>query len=377
MKSIKVTSFLLCLIIYTLFAVGKILPIFLLGYMLPVNTLLAVLLASIFFYFGTINVRDLTNITFLYIPFAMVFILSSFDTQYQEYAMAKLDGALFFGFISSILVAAFVRLSGFEGAVKSFIYTALVMLFLTVIYKLIFGFFDRNVRFFLNGPIVFGWLMSMAAIASLYNFFSLEKRFYLVSFFILFISVFWTFSKGPILSLLICCTILISSFGLQKKVLKIISLMLLILFLILNSDVPQVNRIMMALDYSNNTEASHGSIGSRLELYLDTLRIISQNLWGGVGLGNWQYYNQSNFIYPHNLILEILSELGVLLGGGVLIYILLLFYKCPRELKLIMLFMFLALQFSGDTTYLYFFYSIPIAGIALSLRKKIDNNVFS
>ncbi|WP_410913694.1 O-antigen ligase family protein, partial [Pseudomonas sp. SIMBA_068] len=82
-------------------------------------------------------------------------------------------------------------------------------------------------------------------------------------------------------------------------------------------------------------------MGSRLELYLDTLRIISQNLWGGVGLGNWQYYNQSNFIYPHNLILEILSELGVLLGGGVLIYILLLFYKCPRELKLIMLFMFL------------------------------------
>lgn len=90
------------------------------------------------------------------------------------------------------------------------------------------------------------------------------------------------------------------------------------------------------IDFLSTVLASDGdlkSITGRADNILRAYSIIRENPFFGVGLGGYSPKNMS--IYPHNVILEILSECGII-GLTALILVLVYFYKSNRySIKLI------------------------------------------
>jgi len=50
----------------------------------------------------------------------------------------------------------------------------------------------------------------------------------------------------------------------------------------------------------------------RTQIYVESLNLIQDNLWTGVGLGKYIFYNAQGQRYPHNLFLEVTVESGLL-----------------------------------------------------------------
>jgi O-antigen ligase len=69
------------------------------------------------------------------------------------------------------------------------------------------------------------------------------------------------------------------------------------------------------------------SATGREPIYFTSFRIISENLFFGVGLGGFAEYGIS--LYPHNIILEILTESG-LVGMFILLIVVLYFFNTSK-----------------------------------------------
>jgi O-antigen ligase len=190
-----------------------------------------------------------------------------------------------------------------------------------VAYKLLFGFFDREVMFFLNGPIVFGRFMSIALILSLYVF---RGYFRIIAAVTFFAAIVWTESKGPILAVI--CTLLAMgwlSSGRRGKLVVLlgcfaVALIVLVVARYFDISVEQIGRLAILLNLLSGDTTLPMFIQSnsaRNSLWARTLDIIYAHPFG-VGLGGWAHYAnyKSDTPYPHNLFLELWSEGGLVLG---------------------------------------------------------------
>jgi O-antigen ligase len=105
---------------------------------------------------------------------------------------------------------------------------------------------------------------------------------------------------------------------------------------------------------------TEGSAGKRLAFYSAALREIPQRPLIGLGVGGWSayYYGKDERDYPHNIILEIATEEG-LVGVFAFSVFLIAIYRASRELSSftgthftvltgLLLFTILATMFSGD-----------------------------
>ncbi|ENP7381092.1 O-antigen ligase family protein [Vibrio parahaemolyticus] len=350
------------LVLYALIAMGKVLPIASGGVGI-LNTVVIFALLIFIYYAKVLTGRVFYEAFLLYFPIFFIFTISSFFSQNVEYTLEKLDGAVFFPLVITVIISSLANKYSLMEVIKCFILAYLFVLILTLIYKFNLGFWNRNVRYFINGPIVFGWISSIVSLFSLYIFLEENKRKYLIVFFICVVSVFWTLSKGPILALLVTLLYLFLSRGFNLRSINVLFLVFSFLSLIYFSELQQIERLLLVLDYSSNSDANYGSVGSRVDLYIDTLRIINDNYLFGVGLGNWQYFNATSFIYPHNVTLEVFSEIGVIFGFTLVLYLLVVYYYSHAIAKIVMIYFSLALQFSGDLTYIYFMLFIPAVTI--------------
>ena len=92
--------------------------------------------------------------------------------------------------------------------------------------------------------------------------------------------------------------------------------------------------------------ANYGSIGARLEQYLLAINLLSDYPLG-IGIGQWALF--SEYEYPHNYLVEILIEQGLVLGMGSLLMIAFFFTKIrDRNLVYLLLMLFLFSMFSGS-----------------------------
>jgi hypothetical protein len=88
---------------------------------------------------------------------------------------------------------------------------------------------------------------------------------------------------------------------------------------------------------NKNTSTGFNSSDIRMKLTQNGLYLIQHNPFLGVGPGQFQYYNLTKKVpedigensSPHNYILELISNYG-LLGLGYLVYLLVLFIQCIR-----------------------------------------------
>jgi len=231
-----------------------------------------------------------------------------------------------------------------------------------------FGLDDRTVRFFLNGPIVFGWLMVYASIMSITAFLALGSFYYLLFSGLFFCAVIWSASKGPLLSFfsgIISLFLLTRRFALLwVSFFFILSAFFLIRYGAMPDRLASIERFLLF----ENEQSDEGSVLLRQHMWRSSLDIIRERPLLGTGLGNWYFYTpvfslaREVVYYPHNILLELLSEHGFI---G-FFYILFLFFAILTSSssmlsRTLMVCGFTGLLFSGDLGYWHFLFGIPLA----------------
>lgn len=230
------------------------------------------------------------------------------------------------------------------------------------------GFFDRLVPFGLNGPIVFGRFMGVAAVIAV---FVLSGSLRVIAVLLFLLAVAWTESKGPLLStLLVLASIsLLEGRGFRRFVwpaLIIGSFALLAVLGTLLTDALVPDRFVLAATFSDPwSAANYGSIGVRMEAYTASVSLIAEEPFG-VGAGGWASATGLYFVeYPHNFALEIASEMGLILGSIVVLPFLAFLISPIREFRYLALLLALAQQTSGDLLDSRMWLAISLASIAI------------
>lgn len=233
------------------------------------------------------------------------------------------------------------------------------LLIVAVLYKLRAGFFDRKVSFFVSGPIVFARLMAIGCLLSIFAFRGVTR---LIAIVVFAAAVFWAQSKGPVLALFV--TLLAYVFhalgkGWRFVVVGVVGAGLVIGVYLLETraiDLEALGRLAVLVqivsgDTSVISDAANvGSLGVRFEMWKESIDLLVRAPFG-VGLGGWAtgvtFY--SDMSYPHNLILELLNEGGILIGTFALIpFCIFLFGSRNNIYYFCAFFLLIAQMFSGD-----------------------------
>jgi O-antigen ligase len=272
-----------------------------------------------------------------------------------EVGFDNLTSLVFTSFIVFLLFNTVIERYGENELARVLVIFLALDLLIAVVYKALFGFFDRQVMFFLNGPIVFGRVMSVGLILSLYVF---RGYFRIVAAAAFFAAIVWTESKGPILA----ATLTLLAMGWLSSGRRGRFVVLLACFAVVMTVVviaqyyeisaKQVGRLAILLNVLSGDTTLPMLVAS------DTGRA---NLWGasvdmifaypfGVGLGGWAYYAETTLTnpYPHNLFLELWSEGGIVLGTLACIPLLLFFAVRRNIFWFVALCLFLAQLVSGN-----------------------------
>lgn len=330
--------------------------------------------------YGLFN-RSLIKSFSIFFPLLISFLVSLFRSNEIFFAIEKIEGGILVGVIVAAGVSFVIRLSNEEKFLKVFLAVSFLILTLTLLYRFSLGITDRNARFLLNGPIVFGWLMGLNFVICIYLFFTEKKILYLLLAIVFILSVAWTQSKGPILASFAGLSVIFFK-NVDLKKIRLILFMFLSLFFVyyIFSYFDFGERYLALIRIFNNdlNESDGGSVNIRAEMFLYSIRLWESNFLFGVGIGNWKEYVNNllsvniKFIYPHNFLAESLSETGVFgftfLGGLYFI----VFYKSSFIPRLIMLYFTICLLFSGDASYLRFLFSIPIGFLIAKVFSKLS-----
>lgn len=212
--------------------------------------------------------------------------------------------------------------------------------------------------------------------------FFVNKKISLLFFCLSLFGVMITGSRGPFFIMII---IFVIKMFWDREYLSIFLFTLFLFFIFVFFDIflsffPShfVDRLTLdALKYQMETDAS----GDRLNLFKLAISLWKDNIWFGVGLGNYSFYAPLNA--PHNIYLEILVEFG--LFNAIIFYIFVFFsvlcgFKCMRldannhKLKAIFfvyIFFILSMCIDGELTiqsFLVYYLGLVFFSIAFQKR---------
>lgn len=320
----------------------------------------------------------------LAIYFSIVFftlVASFLRTREFMYALEKLDAILLSVPFSALIILGLYNKIGLVKFLKILVKVGFLLLVATFFYKIMFGFWDRNTRFFLNGANVFGWLMGLYFLASIYIFsVSRLKLFLLFSFFFL-LGIFWSESKGALLSSLLCVLMIVFT-QFENRKFKTLMFSLIGLFIIFNQFMQDYiqshypgSRLLAIFRIFNGDlqESDQGSIGVRSELLSEATNFFIANPIFGIGLGNFKAYSIYGFDYPHNAHVEIFAENGIFLGIVYLIFISYGLVVSRGFLKIIIIYFLAVCTFSGDLGYLRFAFVFILLSVCINNQLKYNN----
>lgn len=296
------------------------------------------------------------------------------QTEQFNYFISKFDGFILAGTIL-YLINRFGLNNYKEQYIKSLLWVGVLILIATLIYKFNLGFYDRQVRYFLNGPIVFGWMMGLMFFISLSEYFKSSRLGYLIFSAIFFFAVLWSESKGPVIALIAVFLLYVVIQREYRKTIYIAGTMILVLSLYSSlgyfnnkvSSEQSTRLISETVMVADGSYMSSNSFSLRVTMFHEAVYMFKNQPFLGVGVGNFGEHAKDNEItkrelyYPHNIFLEIVSEHGV---GGLalfLIVFLYIFYKSDFFSRILFVFFGLCLSFSGDMAYWRFLVFVPIA----------------
>ena len=274
------------------------------------------------------------------------------------FVFSKAWGAFMASGFAFIFMHHLIQHTGLSGLAQGFVRIMLTVLGLTLLFKAAQGgLMDRGVLFILNGPIVFGWLMGVGALCSIYIL-SLKRN--LINFLIvigLSLAVIWSGSKGPIIAYFLSAIFMyVYNGGFRVgKVIQVWLFSILVVLVIIQTGVIEEileSRIGTLFDvFNNGIDYSEGSVGVRLASYQTSLELISENLFSGIGSGVFAEY-EPKLMYPHNVHLEILLEYGLVIF---VFYALLLIRGVVYGsllIRSVIIFFVICMSFSGDVSML-------------------------
>lgn len=334
--------------------------------------------------------RKLLRRTHIHLLFCLIglciLLTSMISTQDIPYALSKIDGAIFSPIISTMLFSILMTRKGIQQTIRIALHVGIFVLASTLVYKYRYGFFDRAVIYFLNGPIVFGWLMGFFSLLSMFFAILRKRRVYFLLVFVFLLAVVWSGSKGALVSTSIS---MLFSMTIQQNITKkifFISLtaitafmMLPIIFSYIAHYFPAARTLAIQHVIEGSTRASdEGSIGSRKDLLNDAFRAFQAKPILGIGLGNFSYYTNGGFVYPHNAHLEIFVECGTIGGVFYMLFVFFALARAPAIFRTIALYFIVASSFSGDIAYLRFLFMFLILGLIFSrTHSPVKNRLFN
>lgn len=280
-----------------------------------------------------------------------------------SFALEKIDGAILCSVIVALVIDRGYGRYGERGFQAAFLQFAFLILAATVLYKAQFGFFDRQTRFLLNGPIIYGWLMGFCALLSL-HLRSVERRaIWSVLFAIFLAALLWTESKGSAIAFSVgLVAYILGSFRKNFKLLLSLALLSCSVYFLFLSDLIELfqeSRFSAVARFLAGElgEVDDGSIGIRSLLLDEALR----NFWAhpvlGIGLGQFTF---DSLVYPHNQHLEIFAELGFVAGFAHVIFVGAALLRANPLNRCFILLFAVGSAFSGDASYLRFLYAFCV-----------------
>lgn len=305
---------------------------------------------------------------------AAILLVASFGTEDVTYAIEKLDAVVFGSVLASALLIMLVRRLGFHVFLSVLINVGVIILLLTVAYKYNYGFFDRNVRFFLNGANVFGWLMGLFAISSLYMVLNGGRKSYLLFAGVFLSAVVWSESKGALISS-VMSLFLLGLLGIRgAKYLMFIFLVIPSLVLVTPNLISAVSyyfpesRVLAIVRVMEGavSEVDEGSISVRQYLLNDAIEAFQEKPLMGIGLGNFNQYSSLGFDYPHNAHVEVFMECGVFSGLLYLCFVIFGLIRSPLFFRIVAIYFLFASAFSGDIGYLRYAFVFILSGLVFS-----------
>ena len=349
----NIVSFLFIFIGLSVLMVGEISYIARLRFFDEISFNQLLFVTTFFFTFLIISILGIESRSLKLLFFIIPISFSLLWSENVDYGLYKIGNLFLSSYIALIFFSAAIKLTSISFLSKVILKLLLFLLIITIFYKINYGFFDREVLFFLNGPIVFGRLMGIGAILTLVSTSSkLKKGLY---FMVFAIAVIWTASKGPILALFTVTLIYAIFFmNLRQQIVSLIAVIVLGLLAYGNPDVLRELGLIRLIDtitylFSENENFSSRSISLRWAVLNESFQALLTNSILGVGLGDWAS-NVLNlgFIYPHNFFAEVFVEGGMLLGFLFCIPYL-IFLKNPKSmLFLVSFYLLLSQQVSGD-----------------------------
>lgn len=270
----------------------------------------------------------------------------------------KLATLLISGNIAFILFAVTIERIGLVAFSRILVFFLTTLLIVAVVYKLRLGFFKRDVLYFLNGPIVFARLMSIAAVLSMFVF---KKWLRILTVCGFFLAIVWTQSKGPLTAVVVSLvaygffqvpkgkrwlTVLWMSGGLAVMVIIVLSL---------GIDGSSIGRlgilyVLLSGDFDAISEGQNlSSLGVRFGMWTHSWELIQSQPFG-VGLGGWAANVDFSGAqdYPHNLVLEFWSEAGIIIGSLACLPMMLFLVFRKNVLSFVALCLLMAQMVSGD-----------------------------
>lgn len=319
----------------------------------PVHYAVFVILATSTLVVSTPTVRvKIVNLVIAIVTTTLLFYSLPFSTNINN-TFGKLDGLVISGLFIFFTLSAVSRYD--QEFVVTFINVGLLILFITIIFKLNTGFWSRPERYFLNGSIVFGWLMGLMAVFALNFYIKTDKKKYLFYWLVFTIAVVWSFSKGPLLSVVIVSALSMIIAQRFKLIFVTIVVIFIIYFLLFYLEIQVApNRLFAILRVisGETNQADAGSVGNRIMQWRHAIKLIESYPFFGAGIGNFSLnlagYNSP---YPHNIILELLSEHGIFTSTVILFIVLVSLHPFKWEYMSLFLFLLICMSFSGDAAY--------------------------
>ncbi|MEM7041656.1 MAG: O-antigen ligase family protein [Pseudomonadota bacterium] len=320
---------------------------------IPLNTLMIVLLMAAALLSGT-AVRSLQffGIPFLLLAVSIVYGLAL--SQDLDYGLYK-AGNLCVISLAILMTFHFYYINNQQNYLWNLvILIMLTYLILAILYKLQYGFWDRQVVFLMNGPIVFARLMGMAALLALLFTKGITR---IVLFAVFFLAILWPSSKGPVLALALTLALMMLAYD-RLFILGIITVLVATPLLLVPEQIVEIawlldgtGRIATPLESfvlgSELSEAHSATFSTRASAYEKTLPLILQYP-AGLGLGDWESHTGTGIEYPHNFFLEVFSELGMFFGPLFMIPYLWPLIRPRNKLLWIAVFFAINQQVSGD-----------------------------
>lgn len=358
---------LLPLATYVLLATGTLLPVDTMGgwsvmYLLGVTVFVALFLARVD---ASVVSSAFGAIVCVLGPLFFVYLVSSARTWDLTITLRRLDGAVATCVLAVLLVAAYVARHGEQSFRSGFLKGALLILVLTLVYKAIFGFFDRDGRFFINGPIVFGWLMGFCALTVLHGILHGMLRWrWLVAFVCFLLAALWTQSKGPLIAIVLTALMVLLVNARKRRAYSMMGFFICFATGVIASLPEDFTRRFLAIFQvllGTTDEGDYGSVGYRQDAWRDAVEMFLEHPLWGVGVGNWQFLSRVGEIqYPHNIFLELGAETGFPGLVAIVVSLAYLFWRSTGWGKISVVYFSLCCSFSGDFSYFRFMAAIPL-----------------